>query len=181
METLCIHHWDEYIYHMTYEVNMDRYNHFRDYLKVLGSNAEEMIRQVIATCVWAYKYYHITGRVEDPYLPYLLWSPMPRVEGWRMPTMRPGRCDDYCAEIKKNWWYLVILLQFWMDNNATICIWGGLVWPMSPLANVVKETANLILLEGFRVCWKNIVEDTLWYHHRDFAQLLPVSPKPRTG
>ena len=87
METLCIENRDEYIYRMTYEVNMDRYAHFTKDLKVLGSNAEEMIRQVIATCVWAYEYHHLTGQIESPYLPYLLWSPTPRVEGWRMPTI----------------------------------------------------------------------------------------------
>ena len=52
------------------------------------------------------------------------------------------------------------------------------MWPISPLANVVKETANLILPEGFHIRWKNAVEDTPWYHHRDFAKLLPASPDP---
>ena len=87
---------------------MDRYDHYKDDLKVLGSNAEEMIHQVIATCVWVYKYYHLTRHMEHPYIPYLLWSPMPMVEHWRMPTRHLGRCDDYHAEIKKNWRYLVI-------------------------------------------------------------------------
>ena len=94
---------DEYIYRMMYEVNMDRYDHFKDDLKVLGNNAEEMIRQVIATCAWAYEYYHLTGCIEDPYIPYLLWSPTPTVDHWRTPTRRLGRCENYCAEIKKNW------------------------------------------------------------------------------
>ena len=98
---------------------MDRYDHFTEDLKVLGSNAEEVLRQVIATCVWAYEYHRLTKRVEGPYLPYLLWSLMPRVEGWRMPTIRPGRCDNYRTEIKRGWQYLIILLQFWMDNNTT--------------------------------------------------------------
>ena len=40
METLCIENRDEYIYRMTYEVNMDHYAHFTEDLKVLGSNAE---------------------------------------------------------------------------------------------------------------------------------------------
>ena len=44
---------------------------------------------------------------------------------------------------------------------------------------MVKETANLILPEGFRICWKNIVEDTPWYRHRDFKRLLPVFPDPK--
>ena len=149
METLCVENRDEYIYRMTYEVNMDRYAHFTEDLKVLGSNAEEMICQVIATCVWAYEYHHLTGRIEGLYLSYLLWSPMPRVEGWRMPTIQSGHCNDYRAEVKRSWRYLVVLLQFWMDNNATIRIRGGPVRPISPLANVVKEMANLILPGGF--------------------------------
>ena len=122
MEMLCVENRDEYIYRMTYEVNMDQYAHFTEDLKILGSNAEEMIRQVIATCVWAYEYHHLTRRIESPYLPYLLWSPTPRVEGWRTPTIRSGHCNDYRAEVKRGWQYLVVLLQFWMDNNVTIRI-----------------------------------------------------------
>ena len=178
METLCAENRDEYIYRMTYEVNMDRYAHFIEDLKVLGSNAEEMIRQVVATCVWAYKYHQITRRIEGPYLPYLLWSPTPRVEGWRTPTIHPGKCNDYRSDVRRSWLYLVVLLQFWMDNNVTSHLRGSPVWPISPLANVVKETANLILPEGFHICWKNVVEDMPWYRHRDFAKLLPASPDP---
>ena len=178
METLCVENRDEYIYRMTYELNMERYAHFTEDLKVLGSNAEEMIRQVIATCVWGYEYNRLTNQIEVPYLPYLLWSPTPRVAGWRTPTIRPGHCNDYRAEVKRGWRYLVVLLQFWMDNNATIRIRGGPVRPISPLANVVKETANLILPEGFRIYWKNVVEDMPWYRHRDYANLIAVSPAP---
>ena len=178
METLCVENRDEYIYRMTYEVNMERYAHFTEDLKVLGSNTKEMIRQVIATCVWAYEYHQLTKQIEGPYLPYLLWSPMPRVERWRTPTIRSGHCNDYRAEVKRGWRYLVVLLQFWMDNNATIRIRGGPVRPISPLANVVKETANLILPEGFHIYWKNVVEDTPWYHHREYARLMAVSPAP---
>ena len=36
----------------------------------------------------------------------------------------------------------------------------------------------MILPEGFHIYWKNIVEDTPWYHHRDYKRLIPVSPKP---
>ena len=50
---------------------------------------------------------------------------------------------------------------------------------MSPLANIVKETANLILPHSFHICWKNIVEVTPWYLYQDFARLLPVSPDPK--
>ena len=119
MEMLCTENRDEYIYCMTYEVNMDQYAHFTEDLKVLGSNAEEMIWQVVATCVWAYEYHQLTRQIEGPYLPYLLWSPTPRVEGWRTPTICSGQCDDYRSDVRKNWLYLVVLLQFWMDNNAT--------------------------------------------------------------
>ena len=118
MEMLCAENRDEYIYRMTYKVNMDRYAHFTEDLKVLGSNAKEMIWQVIATCVWAYEYHQLTRQIEGPYLPYLLWSPMPRVEGCRTPTICPGQCDDYRLDVRRSWLYLVVLLQFWMDNNA---------------------------------------------------------------
>ena len=79
---------------------------------------------------------------------------------------------------QESWLYLVVLLQFWMDNNVTSRLLGSPVQPISPLANVVKETANLILPKGFHIRWKNVVEDTPWYRHRDFAKLLPTSPDP---
>ena len=68
-----------------------------------------------------------------------------------MPTIQSGHCNDYRAEVKRSWRYLIILLQFWMDNNAMVCIRGGPVRPIWPLANVVKETANLILPKGFHI------------------------------
>ena len=43
---------------------------------------------------------------------------------------------------------------------------------------VVKEMANLILPKGFHIYWKNVVEDTPWYRHRDYASLIAVSPAP---
>ena len=65
-----------------------------------------------------------------------------------------------------------------MDYNAIVHIWGGPVRPMSPLASVVKETANFILPDGFQIHWKHIVEDMPWYLHWDYACLQPVSPQP---
>ena len=103
---------------------------------------------------------------------------MPRVEGWRTPTIQPGHCNDYRAEIKRSWQYLVVLLQFWMDNNTTIRIRGGPVWPLSPLANVVKETGQLDAPRGFPHLLEEVVEDTPWYCHRDYASLIAVSPAP---
>ena len=104
-------------------------------------------------------------------------EPSPRVEHWRMPMMHLGCCPDFPDEMKKRWRYLVIILQFWMDHNATVHIRGRLVRPMSPLASVVKETANLVLLDGFQIHWKHIVEDMPWYQHWDYARLQPVSPQ----
>ena len=36
----------------------------------------------------------------------------------------------------------------------------------------------MVLPEGFHIYWKNVVEDTPWYRHRDYKRLLPVSPAP---
>ena len=36
----------------------------------------------------------------------------------------------------------------------------------------------MILPEGFCIYWKNVVEDTPWYRHRDYTSLIAVSPAP---
>ena len=43
MDELCRHHHNEYIYRLTYELNMTRYDHYREDLWAFGNNAEEMI------------------------------------------------------------------------------------------------------------------------------------------
>ena len=74
METLCRDHRDEFIYCITYEIDLRKYEHYRDDLKVFGNNAEEILFQVIATCTWAQEYHELTECTLDPYLPYMLWS-----------------------------------------------------------------------------------------------------------
>ena len=156
MDYLCHYYRNEYIYHITYEMDMRCYDHFRE---DLGNNADQIICQVIGTCVWAYKYHEIRHHVPDSYIPYMLWFPLPRVEHWRTPTMCVGSCSDFRDKMKKRWQYLIVILQFWMDNNATIHMQGRQIWPVLPLAEIVKETANLILPDGFQIHWKHVVED----------------------
>ena len=43
METLCRDHRDEYIYRITYEVDLRKYEHYHDDLKVFGNNAKEIL------------------------------------------------------------------------------------------------------------------------------------------
>ena len=68
-----------------------------------------------------------------------------------------------------------------MDNNVTVHIRGGPVHPMSPLAHFVKETANLVLPNGFCFSWKHVMEDTPWYRYWDYIRLEPVSLSQRNG
>ena len=105
---------------------MTRYDHYREDLRAFGNNAEEMIRQVIATCVWAYKHHKLTGQMPEPYVPPILGSLMPSIPNWRMPALRAGHCCDFWDDMKKKWQYLVATLQFRMDNNVTVCIRGEL-------------------------------------------------------
>ena len=179
MDELCHHHCDEYIYQLTYKLNMTRYDHYREDLWAFGNNAEEMIRQVIATCVWVYEYHKLTGRMLEPYLPLMLGSLMPSIPNWRTLTLVAGCCPDFHDDMKKKWQYLVTTLQFWMDNNVTVRIRGGPVHPMSPLAHFIKETANLVLPDRFHLSWKHVVEDMPWYRYRDYIRLEPVSPSLR--
>ena len=74
MEILCRDHRDEFIYRTTYKIDSQKYEHYRDDLKLFGNNSEEILLQVIATCTWAYKYHKLTDQMPDPYLPYMLWA-----------------------------------------------------------------------------------------------------------
>ena len=164
MDYLCHHHCNEYIYSITYEIDMHRYSYFKEDLKVFGNNADELIHQVIGMCVWEYKHYQM-----DPYILYMLWFLSPLIENWRMPTVCARHCDVFREEMKKKWQYLIFLLQFWMDSNDTIHLQGGPIRPMSSLVKITKEMANLVLSEGFQVHWKHIIENTLWYLYGDYC------------
>ena len=74
MGVLCLNHRDEFIYRTKYEIDVRKYDHYREDLKAFGNNAEEILLQVVATCMWAREYHEKTKRTLDPYLPYMLWS-----------------------------------------------------------------------------------------------------------
>ena len=77
MDVLCLNHQDEFIYRTTYKINIGKYNHYRDDLKVFGNNAEEILLQVINMCTWAHEYHQKTQQTLDPYLPYMLRAQSP--------------------------------------------------------------------------------------------------------
>ena len=74
MEVLYLNHRDQFIYQTMYEIDVQKYDNYRDDLKVFSNNAEEILLQVVATCTWAHEYHKKTERTPDPYLPYMLWS-----------------------------------------------------------------------------------------------------------
>ena len=84
----------------------------------------------------------------DPYLPYMLWSQGSQQNDWEVPEI-DLKNSEYRDKCEERWKFLVILLQFWMDNNATVHIRGGPVQPMLGLAKLVKDTANYVLPLGF--------------------------------
>ena len=59
METLCLHYRDEFIYQTMYEIDVRKYDHYREDLKEFN-NAEEILLQVITTCMWAHEYHEKT-------------------------------------------------------------------------------------------------------------------------
>ena len=81
---------------------------------------------------------------------------------------------EYRAKCKEWWKYLIVLLQFWTDNNTSVQIKGSPIQPMSALAKLVKDTANCILPSGFHISWKHIIEKMLWYNFQDYQQLLTI-------
>ena len=74
MGVLCLNHREEFIYQTTYEIDIHKYDHYREDLKAFGNNAEEILLQVIATYMWACECHKKMKRTPDPYLPYMLWS-----------------------------------------------------------------------------------------------------------
>ena len=74
MGVLCLNHRDEFIYRTTYEIDIRKYDHYREDLKAFSNNLEEILLQVIATCMWASEYHEKMKRTPDIYLPYMLWS-----------------------------------------------------------------------------------------------------------
>ena len=105
----------------------------------------------------------------------MLWALGSLHDEWDMPTIDDLKNHEYRDMCKERWKYLVILLQFWMDNNAMVHIRGGPVQPMSALAKLVKDMANYVLPSGFQISWKHIVQQTPWYHCQDFCRLLAVT------
>ena len=51
---------------------------------------------------------------------------------------------------------------------------------MSVLAKLVKDTTNCVLLMGFHISWKHIIEKMPWYRYQDYARLSAiVTPHPK--
>ena len=98
--------------------------------------------QVVVMCTWAYEYYKLTGQMPNPYLPYMLWAQLSEYKEWAVLTIADVTLFKYWAKYKERWKYLIVLLQFRMDNNALTQIKGSPIWLMSALAKLMKDTAN---------------------------------------
>ena len=110
----------------------------------------------------------------------MLWAWPSQFNEWEVPTIVNLTNFEYRAKCRERWKYLIVLLQFWMDNNAAIQIKGSPIWPMSVLAKLVKDTANCVLPLGFHISWKHIIEKTPWYNFQDYQQLSTiVTPCPK--
>ena len=136
--------------------------------------------QIVAICTWAKEYHDLTERTPDPYLPYMLWSISSRFTEWKVPTINDLTHHEYGAKCGERWKYLIVLLQFWTDNNATVWIRGSPIQPMSGLAKLVKDTANCVLPMGFHILWKHIIENRPWYRYQDYERMSAiVTPHPK--
>ena len=125
MGVLSLNHRDKFIYRTTYEIDVRKYDHYKEDLKAFGNNAEEILLQVVAKCTWACEYHERMQWTLDPYLPYMLWSQASQHDKWDVPTIDDLKNSEYRDKCKERWKYLVVLLQFWMDNNAMVRIRRG--------------------------------------------------------
>ena len=137
-------------------------------------NAKELLLQVVTICTWAQEYHDLTKCTPDLYLPYMLCSWSSKFNEWEVPTIDNLTHHEYHAKCRERWKYLIVLLQFWTDNNSTIWIRGGPIQPMSGLAKLVKDTTNCRLPMGFHISWKHVIQKMPWYRYQDYKWLSAI-------
>ena len=64
-----------------------------------------------------------------------------------------------------------------LDKQQCNCSHQGEVLsePCQELAKLVKDAAYYVLLSGFRISWKHIVQQTPWYHYHNYRRMLAVT------
>ena len=139
-------YWNEYIFRVSYEINPTDYEHLLPDIATFGTDNVEVLLEVLSTVIWAKEHHHLTGCIPKPYIPMALYSTKPSFVTWNVPTKLKSN-HNYHHKNRDLWVYLVCLPQFWRDNRGEFWIWHGPIRPM--LANLVKRTANGVLLSGF--------------------------------
>ena len=150
------HHVSSQVIQAQIEIDLRRYDHYKDNLKVLGNNAEEILLQVITTCMWAGEYHEKTGQTPDPYLFYMFWAQSLWYDDWDVLTIDDLTTTEYRDKCKERWKYLITLLRFWMDNNPIyVCV-----------GKTSERHGKLCLTTLIPISWKE--------HHPTYA-MVPIS------
>ena len=142
-------------------------------LRYFGRNAHDFAMGIIAIVDWGRRYLDKGLRYPIPTLPPYLFTPLPesRQVGAQVPvkpSQLGGPRGDVRNRSRESWKWLVMVLQFWMDE-ATVAdgaVYGGRVRPASALAEYVINTVNLGLEPGSKVSWEDVLTRTPWMSKR---------------
>ena len=139
-------------------------NSFRHF----GWNSKSCALEIIAITDWGWKYSDAWFCYPIPVFPHYLFNTFAgsRQDGGQVPTkpdyltQAGGDVQNKCTEA---WVWMSSILQFRTDevSIADGVLFGGLMCPVSTLAECVMSTINPVLEPGYRVSWKHIISRTL--------------------
>ena len=125
--------------------------------------------EIIAITDWGRKYADAGLCYPIPVFPHYLFNMFAGSQqgGGQVPakpdylTQAGGDVQNKCTEA---WVWMASILQFWTDevSIADGVLFGGLMRPVSTLAEYVMSTINPVLELGYRVSSKHIISRTPW-------------------
>ena len=142
-------------------------------LRYFGRNARDFTMGIVAIADWGWRYLDKGLKYPIPTIPPYLFTPLPesRQSGAQVPvkpSQLGGPRGDVRHRCRESWKWLVMVLQFWMDE-ATVAdgaVYGGHVHPASALAEYVMDTVNPGLEPRSKVSWEDVITQTPWMSKR---------------
>ena len=142
-------------------------------LRYFGRNAHDFAMGIVTIADWGRRYLDKGLRYPIPAFPPYLFTPLPesRQAGAQVPV-KPSQLGSPRGDVhnrcQESWKWLVMVLQFWMDE-ATVTdgtMYGGRVCLASALAEYIMNTVNPGLKPGSKVSWEDVITQTPWMSKR---------------
>ena len=142
-------------------------------LRYFGRNACDFAMGIIAIADWGRRYLDKGLRYPIPTFPPYLFTPLPEScqSGAQVPvkpSQLGGPGGDVRHRCRESWKWLVMVLQFWTDEEtvANGAVYRGRVRPASALAEYMMNTVNPGLEPGSKVSWEDVITRTPWMSKR---------------